>query len=743
MFRRFAPLLIGLLVGWPAASSGGEDDVRGTIHLFHSQKDLRDLPRYGDFLDFRSDRMPAGAAVKGTDPQFLKEGCRLHSRDEPIEVVVPLRRPIEEDARLALSIRHRGRVVGEVRWLDAEGRPTGKKPIGEFERIGAGRYLKIDMPVARRSPASAAAIGIQFTQVGDLVDLGWIQLIRDLSAWGRPQRLGRRSLLARQVELDDEVGWTVKLPVNGRLLFSTGFKSRRGRKAEGEIEFLVEVRSKRSPAVELFSRRVDIESGKTDPHWEDHLVDLSDYAGREVTLTFRVRAVNELGADQGGVYLWGDPVIATAGAGNHRRVILIVLDAFRRDKVGAYGSPDSLTPFIDEFAAQGALWEDALATASWTLPSFASFYTSLYPSTHGAGRPTPLSPRGSNNIPPPYGLTEDALTLAEILADNGFKTGCYHNNRFLSPEFHMDQGFQSINRSSRGEASLSQALAFLRGNLGEDVFVLLHFMEPHGPYSPPAKFRARFHVDRLPNKVEGRRLKREALYNGEVAHTDELVGAFLEGLDNLGVGKNTLVILTADHGEEFWDHIEMEEAHYTDRVNRLGIGHGHALFTEVISVPLIMRLPGKLEAGTRVERRVSLVDMAPTILDWLDLPIPVHFVGRSLLPGSPHGEPRGYDFAESFTRGGLERRAYWEGRWKLIVEPTSGFLELYDVEADPGEQENLASSHPDKAEELLQKLNHVYEEAQSEREQLTLGDPPLPNLGKKAREELKALGYID
>jgi arylsulfatase A-like enzyme len=713
--------------------------------MLRSYMELRDLPLYCDFHDLRKGKPTAGLEVEGAKLVSFGAGLRLRPSDEPVELSIPVGERRPGTCRLLVNLRNRGKVEGSVVWLDAGGRAIGEEPAGHFSRVGRRMFSTLEMDLEGGSDESVARLAIRLESLDHPLDLQWIQLVRDVTLSGTSLRLGRRHLVTKVVDLGDELRWDVEVPESGQLVLSTGFKVKRGFVAEGMAEFVVEAVDREGNILtELLRHRIDMKRERTRPEWAGHLVSLEKLEGRTVTLVLRVEPVGTVGPNAGGLFLWGDPVIVRGRGQDHLNVVLMILDAFRRDRVGAYGNELGLTPSIDRLAEEGVLYEKALAPATWTLPSVSSLFTSLYPPTHGAGSDTPLEVPEGKDHSPPYALTEDVVTLAEILKADHYRTACFHNNPFFTKAFGLDQGFD-VERADRGPRSLNHALSFLRNNLGEKTFVLLHFIEPHLPYKPPAPFKQRFAEQRPAGGAKDeKRAWKEGLYNGDVAYTDDMVGDFLEGLDGLGLRENTLVILTADHGEELWDHVDIEKEHYTERDWwEHGTGHGISVYQEVAAVPLLMRLPGRIEAGARSQERANLVDLAPTVLDWLDLPIPEHFVGRSLRPGSPNHVERDFDFTMTVGRGGHDRWAYYEGPWKLIVSPFSGFEELYRLENDPGERRNVADENPEVLESLRDKLESLLEAALRENEELAIGDPPLPEITREAHSALKALGYVD
>lgn len=384
-----------------------------------------------------------------------------------------------------------------------------------------------------------------------------------------------------------------------------------------------------------------------------------------------------------------------------RNVVLVIADTLRADKLSVQGGPPGATPHLDALAAASVRFARANAHAPWTLPSIASLLTSLHPLEHGAG----------GRVPKFTGLDPSVTTLPDVLRARGLQSHAIVNVTFLDPKsFGVTRGFDAVDQVSfennvdlrAATATTNAALEWLDGARdGRRPFLLLvHYFDPHAVYAPPPHFREVWAAE--PDKKSawtfGTReemvalragqlelsreilARAERLYEGEIAYLDAEVGRLLAGLEERGLMRDTAVVFTADHGEEFLEHGSFE--------------HGHSLFEELIHVPLIVRAPGL--AARVVEERVRLVDVAPTICELLDVPSPESFVGQSLL-GLARGTERG-------SRPVLAHGNFWraplsswtEGGWKLILD-AGGAAHLYHLDVDPLEQHDLSEAEAQRA----------------------------------------------
>jgi arylsulfatase A-like enzyme len=382
-------------------------------------------------------------------------------------------------------------------------------------------------------------------------------------------------------------------------------------------------------------------------------------------------------------------------------VIVVGIDTLRPDHLGCYGYERETSPNIDAFAARGVLFENTASQAPWTAPSFATVFTSLYPSQHGS---MDVHSKMRASVP----------TLATLLKQRGYATGAIINAPALKPEFGLSRDFDFYDMTPLdgriGDGTTRDALEWIDSQRGSPFFMFVHYFDPHLPYAPPPGYDDLFHPGysgRISNPfdLEGFSKARERLfeemkeltaddwaeiidlYDGEIVFADEAFGALIRGLSERGLTEDTVIILLSDHGEEFFEHG--------------GFEHGHSLYDELMRVPLIISLPGRVTEGARIRNQVRLLDITPTVFDLLGLEPEAHFEGVSLLPyltgegavEAPGGSllPPHIAYAEAI-RQGPERKSVTARPHKVIYDIISTGREFYNLEDDPGETENLAGA---------------------------------------------------
>ncbi len=428
-----------------------------------------------------------------------------------------------------------------------------------------------------------------------------------------------------------------------------------------------------------------------------------------------------------------------------RSVILIVVDTLRADHLGLYGYERDTSPELDALARDAAIFDNAFAPSPWTLPSFGSLFTGLLPAQHLAGWPAPRPAGEGRDFLP---LTGDSPTLAELFELHDYDTAAVMNNAFLHPDFGVARGFQTYdhvagNRKKirRADEVVDRALEWLGKEDRGDFFLVVHLFDPHLNYDAPEPFRGRFTETEMDDRERGELMELRPLrqrvrdreeidwdfligaYDEEIAFVDHELGRFWRGLDEGGLLDTTLVILTADHGEEFGDHG--------------GFEHGHSLYNELIRVPLLMWGP-QVEIGRRSEP-VSLVDVVPTVLDAVGLPELEGLPGRSLttlLHGNAAREPR--TLIAERTLYGAQRESAIAWPYKAILETRSGSTELFNLEDDFGELASIARLRNDLTTELVARIEAHREHAQS----LDRSDSEAAEPDEETLEKLRSLGYI-
>jgi len=392
--------------------------------------------------------------------------------------------------------------------------------------------------------------------------------------------------------------------------------------------------------------------------------------------------------------------------GEGLNVLLVSLDTTRADRLGAYGQPESPTPRIDRLAAEGVLFEQCVAPAPITLPSHASLMTATDPFVHGV--------RYNG-----YVLGQGSETLAEALHQRDYATAAEIGAYVLNAEYGLDQGFDDYrdvgdDRLERGAAEVADAAIERLRALGpaeEPFFLFVHFFDPHEPYAAPAPWAGRHSTP----------------YLDEIAYADEQVGRLLDELDALGLRDSTLVVLLGDHGESLGEHGEDT--------------HSFFVYDATTAVPLILRAPDRLPQGLRVGSQVRLIDVAPTILAFVGARELSGAQGLSLLPAlaDPPLDLVLPAYSESFyprhAFGYSQLRSLRVGGWKYIHAPGP---ELYRLDDDPGESDNLAGTEVERVERMRGALRRWIGEAPESK----AGPDDQPGISAEQLERLQSLGYI-
>jgi len=438
-----------------------------------------------------------------------------------------------------------------------------------------------------------------------------------------------------------------------------------------------------------------------------------------------------------------------------RSVLLLVVDTLPAHTLHCYGEQRQTSPAIDELAGRGVLFERVYAASNWTVPSTASFLTSLYPLEHGAGMSGKIHHLSGKN--PPNRLADRFQTLAEILSKRGIATAMFSANPYLGAG--LQQGYEKhvIQRMS-AKALTDQTLDWLHTHAGSPFFVHLQYMDLHIPVEPPPEFAGLFARPgddmkdpslaywrfqkgmNLEGEVfESYRRRRIAIHDGAMRYIDSQISRLLSGLEDLGCLKNTVVIVTSDHGEEFWEHAAEEKAFGNDPRDIYGVGHGHAMYEELLRVPLIFSGAG-IRPHVSITKTAGLLDLAPTILDLLGFPIPADMHGISLLPQLRHasrdeGSSSRIFLAQSPAYG-PDSTALISGNNKLIHR-VDGIDLLFDLKSDPGEHTDLSHSDSKRLETLLAKMKKI------EAELTPAGSGKKLKMDASTEEQLRTLGYIE
>jgi len=415
-------------------------------------------------------------------------------------------------------------------------------------------------------------------------------------------------------------------------------------------------------------------------------------------------------------------------------VIFIVIDTLRADRLGCFGYGRNTTPHIDKLASESILFKNAIAPSPWTCPSIGALFTSRYPASLGITE-------ASINI------ADKFVLLSEIFKEHNYRTHGIISSVYVSGKYGYAQGFDSYDEeNAKGEQDISspsitgKAISFIEQNRNNKFFLFHHWFDPHYSYMQHKKYN--YYPDYKGPIYSGMNINElwfkapymstndiayiKALYDSEIAFTDEYIGAFINRLKALGLYDDALIILTADHGEEFSERGD----HY--------IGHTRKLFQEMIHVPLIIKLPGKTK-GITTEGAIGLIDTMPTIAAFLNLKIPDRYkcAGKAINLETPDLRHNSMIFSE--TRWALNFQSVISHGWKLIQYPEMGIKMLFNLGEDPGEAKNLIATNGKKAQELEGALKRWNQEKALEGSHL-ITQKTVFSEEEKAR--LRALGYL-
>ena len=415
-------------------------------------------------------------------------------------------------------------------------------------------------------------------------------------------------------------------------------------------------------------------------------------------------------------------------------VLLITLDTTRADYLSSYGFQLPTTPHLDALAERGVRFSDATSQIPLTGPSHATILTGLYPHQHGAIR---------NGVP----LLEGIPTLAERLSAQGYRTAAFvsgwtlrRNLSGLARGFdiyddRMEDRYHLVNSQRFAHQVTPPALEWLRNNARRPFFLWVHYFDPHSPYKKRDKSHAI--LERASPSVMAALPQRNRNYASEIHYTDQWIGKLLQALNELDLESETIVVVTADHGESLGEHGY--------------VGHGRHVYQEILRVPLILSWPGQLPQGKTVDVPVGLVDVAPTLMQLMDLPTLGE--GMNLVPTFGEGElPKLYTMRRIFfeTYPGA-RKKFWkifsppmdfipslagfrEGPLKFVYNTREKQSQVYDIASDPGEVRDLMADYPIYQSSGMQLVGWIEDSSVASGESTA---------NSTDREKLRSLGYVD
>ncbi|MFH1602143.1 MAG: sulfatase [Candidatus Shapirobacteria bacterium] len=451
----------------------------------------------------------------------------------------------------------------------------------------------------------------------------------------------------------------------------------------------------------------------------------------------------------------------SAGLGSPN-IVLLTIDALRADHLGFMGYENNISPNLDLIAKKGVVFENTFTNAPWTLPSLATLNSSRLPTELKIS----VDNLSFGQIENSNFLTSQVETLAERMQTLGYNTQAILTNELLAADRGFSQGFDGfvnleklmpyhyqfhfkimaltllVNRIPGAERSLEKlytfftgpsgpkqfetraweinrwALPFLENYADSRFFLWLHYIDPHAPYDPGEDFSPNLSAlesgretelreasAHNPDRIRWREIDRQALvslYDGDISLVDAAVGEIWQKMEDLGLTQNTILIISADHGEEFWDHG--------------GLGHGKTFYTETIKIPLVV--VGPQISAQRTISNVSLADLYPTIIDLAGGKQPQFLQGQSLKPILKGEELPAKDIISEGTGYGSERRAIIRGNLKLIHDYFTGENRLYDLVLDPANLNNMAPFYSQVVESLEAELESKVDEFRQSREEI-------------------------
>lgn len=611
--------------------------------------------------------------------------------------------------------------------------------VGEHPRW-AGRVARIRLdPTSRAGERvvirwlAGATAGISKAEVREVAGKPWkVALGNDL----------RNALLAVS---GDSFEREIAVPADGRLRLAYGAvcvnRSAFARFAPVQLQVLVGPRGR--DAERVWEVRLDGDDPARAFAWNEEVIDLSRYGGRQIMVSIRTTAAAGSSDQSPCVMALGNPEV-TSGAFERRdpNIILISIDTLRADRLSVYGYRRPTTPHLEDFARDAVVFENAHHTGGGTLPSHLSILTSLYPTTHGVEE---------NATKPLHGRW---ATLSEALRDAGYATAAFVDAGWVRAKFGFAQGFDVFDEDAGGFARiLPKAEGWLRRHGERRFFLFLHTYDVHSqerrPYDCPGDYPLRYTTDRnvefdgckdgrcandlfrwINSEVREGRLRAaeylapeevayvSSLYDGCINYVDDQLHDFFQRLRELGLYDHSLIVVTSDHGEEFLEHGMFI--------------HDQGGYDEITHIPMLLKLPSSPVRGARVSHLAATVDLMPTVLRVVGVPLPGQVQGVSLLPAIVDDRPVRSEI-HFYTVLRTEQWKYFRDRKKL-----------YKLAVDPEEQDNLYARYPKRVRSLGGRLSRLLD-ADRETYAAFLGghlESPDVELSEKEMENLRALGYL-
>jgi arylsulfatase A-like enzyme len=601
--------------------------------------------------------------------------------------------------------------------------------------------------------------------------------------------IGEHSINALFSPPKSEYRFNIKMPQSGILQFGYGLMAEEWKSDKAGVLFKI-ILEEAGNKHNLFSKYLALSSIETGKEIFEEKIDLSKFAGKKTAISFITEEASSDNNNQienvdgySPLSFWFNPFLykkrdpGDKGSGNKPNIILISIDTLRADHLSCYGYERETTPSTDTLSQDSVLFTHAYSPSPSTLPSHMSMLTSLYPTNHGLVTMPLGGPQGDV-----LRLDPAIMTLSDLMRTKDYVTAAFTGGAQISSQFGFSKGFDFYqeNKGSilkdTAENLTEKVSEWLLTNQDKKFFLFLHTYQVHAPYIPPspyndiflnnnAKWRKADLIEILSSRqgkysrlTPDERENLVALYDGEIKYTDELfIRPLISQLKKLGLYDQSMIILTADHGEEFYEHKGWE--------------HGHSLYNENIHVPLIIKFPHSKHRGKKVESTARLIDILPTILEEVGIKKKnLNFDGRDLselIDGKEKSSRLsvGFNFYAEYAdptdmtlRFSLLKLTIINNHFKLIINedypknssqpvfwtysPPPFQLskrELYDIKTDFQETKNTAEANPDTVRLLMDSVDLHRQAADQISRQTFRGRQ---GLDKKMEERLRALGYI-
>jgi len=552
----------------------------------------------------------------------------------------------------------------------------------------------------------------------------------------------------------------VAIQKNASLNFGISINEPAWEKVGDGVLFEIILTDKKSKKHNIYSRYIDPKNNPDDRKWFAESIDLKSFEKEKASITFTTSSgpKSNNAFDWAG---WSQPkmnfiVRKRIRKSHHTNIILITLDTTRADHLSCYGYHRKTSPGLDKIAQNGMQFLNAISPSPWTLPAHASLFTSLFPSQHGA-----ISKAGKT-VSSGYPLTQSDVVLAKIVKNHGYKTAGFVGGPFLKSEFGFSQGFETYDDQwegydRRANKINSKVFNWIERNFSSPFFLFINYFDPHAPYDPPKSFNSPFknsyrgeinfatfgpHQIKLgeinPLK-ETDKMRAIDLYDSEILFMDQQVAELFQRLEDYELLDDSLVIITADHGESFGENDIW--------------GHGGLPIESQVRIPLLIHFPAQAKKPKVVAEQVQLTAIYSTILKTLNIPLPAFAVQKgfdiNLLNAGKNEEntlPQ-YTFAERFFPKG-NMRMLRSNNWKYLVRKSlksekKGTEWIFDLDNDPRELKNLIGLDKKRDNVIRSKYSNFIKKISSiQLEKIKSSSVSPKPLSPEMEEQLKALGYV-